>query len=308
MANRKDGAVRRNLATLFNLGAIGEWTDGQLLERFATGHDEAAELAFAALVERHGAMVMRVCRSRLADVNDAARCLPGDVPHSHEEFPALWVRDSLGPWLHQVAVRTARHSRKQDRNVAVSNSLRRFASLRMPPLPTSVPCSTRKSPGFPNASVFRLCSAIWKARRVNRLSRSMGRPVGTIKSWRARGRERLRQRLLRRGFAPSAGLALVFSADAVLAVVSPVLKARITAGTVSASVLTLMKGVLTTMLLGKLGDGHGRPDLELRHRRSRRRRPRRRGRARVRRTRSLRARSLVRKISDPEAPTYLFSF
>ena len=33
----------------------------------------------------------------------------------------------------------------------------------------------------------------------------MGRPVGTVKSWRARGRERLRRRLIRSGLAPAAG-------------------------------------------------------------------------------------------------------
>ena len=49
MATRKDGAVLRQLNTLFNLGAIRELTDGQLLERFATGRGKAAELAFAGL-------------------------------------------------------------------------------------------------------------------------------------------------------------------------------------------------------------------------------------------------------------------
>ena len=57
MAIRRTGTVPRQLRTLFNLGVTGELTDGQLLERFATRNGEAAELAFAALVERHGAMV-----------------------------------------------------------------------------------------------------------------------------------------------------------------------------------------------------------------------------------------------------------
>ncbi len=58
----KEGAVRRQLSTLFNIGATRELTDGQLLERFSTGPSEVAELAFEALVERHGAMVSSVCR------------------------------------------------------------------------------------------------------------------------------------------------------------------------------------------------------------------------------------------------------
>ena len=71
MAIGKDGAVRRQLRTLFNVGTVRELTDGQLLERFATDRGEAAELAFAVLVERHGPMVMRVCLAVLGDSHDA---------------------------------------------------------------------------------------------------------------------------------------------------------------------------------------------------------------------------------------------
>jgi hypothetical protein len=63
VAIRLNGAIRRQRRTLFNLGAIGELTDGQVLERFATQNRKAAELAFAALVERHGPMVLRACRA-----------------------------------------------------------------------------------------------------------------------------------------------------------------------------------------------------------------------------------------------------
>ncbi len=59
------------LRTLFNVGTIGELTDGQLLERFATDPNESAELAFAAIIERHGALVFRVCRSILRDEHAA---------------------------------------------------------------------------------------------------------------------------------------------------------------------------------------------------------------------------------------------
>ena len=71
MAKRPGGAALRQLDTLFNLGTLREATDGRLLERFATGHGEAAELAFAALVERHGPMVLRVCRRVLGHAQDA---------------------------------------------------------------------------------------------------------------------------------------------------------------------------------------------------------------------------------------------
>jgi DNA-directed RNA polymerase specialized sigma24 family protein len=107
VASRLDRAVRRHISTLFNIGVIQDLTDGQLLERFSTGQGEAAELAFAALVERHGRMVLRVCRARLSDPHDALDAFQATFLVLVEKSRGLWVRDSLGPWLHQVACRTA---------------------------------------------------------------------------------------------------------------------------------------------------------------------------------------------------------
>ncbi len=46
-------------------------TDAQLLERVATQQGEDAEVAFAALVERHGLLVFRACRGILRHDHDA---------------------------------------------------------------------------------------------------------------------------------------------------------------------------------------------------------------------------------------------
>jgi hypothetical protein len=63
MAGRRYNLVSRQIHTLFQMGIVGALTDCELLARFTTQQGEAAELAFAALVERHGAMVFRVCRA-----------------------------------------------------------------------------------------------------------------------------------------------------------------------------------------------------------------------------------------------------
>ena len=62
---------RKHIETLFRAGTAGGLTDGLLLERFLERRDEVAEAAFTALVERHGAMVLRVCRQILRDETDA---------------------------------------------------------------------------------------------------------------------------------------------------------------------------------------------------------------------------------------------
>src|SRR5216110_2119733 len=89
------------------MSTVRELTDGQLLERFSTDRGEAGELAFAALVERHGPMVLRVCRGVLADPHDTQDAFQATFLVLVRKARALWVRDSLGPWLHQVAYRTA---------------------------------------------------------------------------------------------------------------------------------------------------------------------------------------------------------
>ena len=99
--------VLRHLSTLFSVGITGELTDAQLLERFTSRRDETAELAFAALVERHGPMVLRVCRAVLRDDYDADDAFQATFLILVRRARAFWVRDSLGPWLHEVAYRTA---------------------------------------------------------------------------------------------------------------------------------------------------------------------------------------------------------
>jgi DNA-directed RNA polymerase specialized sigma24 family protein len=110
LATRRKSTILGPLRVLFNLGAIGEMTDGQLLERFAQG-GEAAELAFAALIERHGPVVLHTCRSILRNEHEAEDLFQATFLSRVRKARSLWVRDSLGPWLHQVAYRAARSAR-----------------------------------------------------------------------------------------------------------------------------------------------------------------------------------------------------
>ena len=54
MAIRQDNSVIRHLRRAALLHDAGDWTDGQLLERFLSVREEAA---FEVLVRRHGPMV-----------------------------------------------------------------------------------------------------------------------------------------------------------------------------------------------------------------------------------------------------------
>ena len=74
MAGRPSTATfGKQIRTLFSIGVIGAMTDGALLDHFARG-GEAAEPAFATLVERHGPMVRAF----------AATCWPTRIlPRTH---------------------------------------------------------------------------------------------------------------------------------------------------------------------------------------------------------------------------------
>src|SRR5580693_7987557 len=102
------GSVVRQIGSLFEGGSVAGLSDRQLLERFTAQRDAAGEAAFAALVSRHGPMVLDVCRQLL-----------GDLHHAEDAFQAVFLvlarkarsirdPDLLANWLYGVALRTAR--------------------------------------------------------------------------------------------------------------------------------------------------------------------------------------------------------
>ena len=91
----------------FPRGTIGWLTDEQLLERFTFCDAEAAELAFAALVERHGPMVLRVCQSVLRERHDAEDAFQATFLILVRKAASIRKRSSVVSWLHGVALRVA---------------------------------------------------------------------------------------------------------------------------------------------------------------------------------------------------------
>ncbi|SIN75870.1 RND family efflux transporter, MFP subunit [Singulisphaera sp. GP187] len=226
MAIGRDKSYLRELRALFDVGALGELTDGQLLERFVTVRGEAAELAFELLVERHGPMVLRVCRGVLADSHEAQDAFQATFLVLVGKARTLWVRDSIGPWLHQVAYRTAacarsaalrrrRHERaaaerKKEEQVETRDELGQVLHEEINRLPERF-----RAP-------LVLCDL--EGGTHEQAARHLGWPVGTVKSRLSRGRDRLRDQLFRRGLAPSVWpLAPALKLEGVEALVFPAL-------------------------------------------------------------------------------------
>jgi RNA polymerase sigma factor (sigma-70 family) len=198
---------------LFNVGATAALTDGQLLERFTTLHGERAELAFAAILERHGPMVLRTCLGMLKDDHDAMDALQATFLILARKGGGLWVRDSLGPWIHRVACRVALRAKlaASRRRVAERLAGERQAAVAA----QSVGELDRTALGgvlheevdrLPDRYRVPIVLCDFEGRTYEEAARHLGCPVGTVKSRLARGREQLRGRLFRRGVAPSAGV------------------------------------------------------------------------------------------------------
>src|SRR5271154_2934301 len=86
-----------------------EFTDAQLLQRFTRQGDQQA---FAVLLQRHGAMVLSVCRRRLANRNDAEDAFQVTFLILAKKAAAIRWADSIAGWLHLVAARVATRARK----------------------------------------------------------------------------------------------------------------------------------------------------------------------------------------------------
>ncbi len=105
------GTILRHIDLAFNVGTVAGLTDRELVDRFMARRGPAAEAAFAALVRRHGPMVLRVCRGVLHNHHDAQDAFQATFLILARKAGSLQVANSLGPWLHGVAYRVARTSR-----------------------------------------------------------------------------------------------------------------------------------------------------------------------------------------------------
>src|SRR4051794_22742147 len=114
MASGEPSAILRHVRALFESGAAGGLSDGQLLERFRTrGTGPEAEAAFAVLVARHGPMVLGVCRRLLRNPDDAADAFQATFLVLVRKVGSVRVDDSLGRWLYGVSRRVAARARAE---------------------------------------------------------------------------------------------------------------------------------------------------------------------------------------------------
>ena len=113
MAQMASGSVVSQIASLFEGGSVSGLSDRQLLDRFVERRDAASEAAFAALVARHGPMVLLVCRRLMGDHQHAEDCFQAVFLVLARRARSVRDPDLLSHWLYGVALRTARKARER---------------------------------------------------------------------------------------------------------------------------------------------------------------------------------------------------
>src|SRR5215213_6882027 len=106
--------VLNQIEGLYRFGVVGDLSDGQLVDRFLTGRDGPDRAAFTALVQRHGPMVLGVCREVLGNAHDAQDGFQATFLVLARRAGSVRKADSLASWLHGGPLRIAMRARSQE--------------------------------------------------------------------------------------------------------------------------------------------------------------------------------------------------
>ena len=236
--------IRRLRQLLRPLGASSS-TDKELLERYVAAREEEA---FSTLLQRHGPMVLGVCRRILGDHHAAEDAFQATFMILARKSAAIGWRDSVANWLYSVAFRVASKLKSQ------ALRRRRSEAAAVPPEQPAAPdrIEWRDLRGVLDEELqhlparFRIPVVLCYLEGLTRdeAAQELGWSANALK-WRLeRGREMLRHRLTRRSLPLSAvllGALLMEGGTALLpaALAQSTVQAA-TAGTVPVAILPLV--------------------------------------------------------------------
>ena len=257
MGRGRFGPVVDQLRHLFEGRSVAGASEWQLLRRYLEGRDE---VAFGAIVARHGPMVLGVCRRLLADARDVEDAFQATFVILARKGGTLGEGDPVAHWLYGVARHVALKARASAARRRRLEGSARPVEVARPDEP-----SGRDLAGVIDQELARL-PAKYRAPVVlcylegqthEEAARNLGWPLGTVKGRLARARHLLKGRLSRRGIAPGGMIALARASRPVLSPRLMELAMRAagagrSAGVVPAAVSSLVAGSLSTMLMNKL--------------------------------------------------------
>jgi RNA polymerase sigma factor (sigma-70 family) len=255
----------RHLRGLAAGQAVHVLSDQHLLERFVSEHSETS---FAAIVERHGAMVLNVCRRVLHQRQDAEDGFQATFLMLARKAGSIRKRASLGSWLHSVAYHIAQRQR--------AKTMRRMSHERRlsprPPGDAMADITWRELRSvldeelqcLPEKYRAPLVLCYLEARTQNEAARRLGWSRNTFCRRIEQARQRLARRLGRRGLTLTAALTAPVLAESTATAVPALLAAstvraglawatgNTASGLVPAHVAALARGGMKTLLASKV--------------------------------------------------------
>src|SRR5262249_3556382 len=181
--------------------------DADLVDQFVRRNDQAA---FAALLERHGPMVLGVCRRLLADTHEADDAFQATFLIFLQKARSLRDPASLGNWLHGVAYRVARRARAvAARRRASERQVAEMAAAETSPDSSWQelrPLLDEDSARLPHKYQAPVVLCYLEGKTYTEAAHVLGWAAGTVSGRLARARDKLRSRLALRGLALSVTL------------------------------------------------------------------------------------------------------
>jgi RNA polymerase sigma factor (sigma-70 family) len=212
MTTARSDALLRHVRKLAAPAQPGSASDGELLRRFAGRREQDA---FAALVRRHGPMVLCVCRRVLGNPHDAEDAFQAAFLALARKASSLRRQESVAGWVYRVAYRLALRARARVGRRQVADR----AALQDRPRESS---GTDPLDEVTGRELYRVLDEElnrlpekWRAPLVlcylegatrDEAAVQLGWPLGTLKHRLEKARAVLRGRLTRRGLALSAVL------------------------------------------------------------------------------------------------------
>jgi RNA polymerase sigma factor (sigma-70 family) len=263
MAERKRKGALHRIHILEQVRALRDKDDRALLIQFVEGQ----EAPFEVLVQRHGPMVLGVCRRILGDGHDAEDAFQATFLLLARRAATIRNPAAVAAWLHAVACQVADRARKERERRNRVQVLTEADLGRTDPDPAVEwaelrPVLDEELGRLPEKYRAPLILCYLEDRSNAEAAEQLGWPIGTVKGRLARARSLLQSRLARRGVALGAGLFVAGSLPGAAEAVPPSLGAlttqhalEVAAGTTTGltpAVAALYTGGLYAMSFGRI--------------------------------------------------------
>ncbi len=233
---------------------VRELSDADLLERFRRHREEAA---FTLLLQRHGPMVLAVCRRILGDAHEAEDAFQASFLVLIRSADKIRKKQSLGSWLHGVAARVAHKARMRSARQRTQEREALSRTICDDPSKTLVAKELRAAldqeiARLPDKYRTPLVLCYLADKTHEQAAGELGWPKSSVTARLMRARELLQRRLRKRGFTVPAGLlaALLTEQSA-----NAALPALLTLSTVRLAAQALVGETLTATSAAALAGG-----------------------------------------------------